>query len=52
VRGSVRWYRNPLPASIHLATAIEAKCDYFITGDKSLKPSSALRLIILDEFLA
>ncbi len=44
--------RNPLPDSIHLATAIEAKCDYFITGDKSLKPSSALRLITLDEFLA
>jgi predicted nucleic acid-binding protein len=40
-----------LPDSIHLATAVAAKCNYIITGDKSFKTTPEVALMTLDEML-
>ena len=40
---------NKLPDSIHLATALQAKCDIFIGNDKKLKITNDIKKIILSE---
>lgn len=43
-------FKNKLPDSIHLATALENHCDLFIGNDKKLKTGSHIKRIIIDEY--
>lgn len=42
-------YNLRTPDAIHIATAIEAGCDAFLTNDKGLKRVSEIRILLLDE---
>jgi len=42
-------YKNKLPDSIHLATALAAGCDVFVGNDKKIKAGSEIGLLILDQ---
>lgn len=38
-----------LPDAIHVAAALQTKCDIFLTNDKKIKTPKSLRLMTLDE---
>ena len=38
-----------LPDAIHVASAMEAECDIFLTNDKKIRTPKSLRLISLEE---
>lgn len=42
-------FKNKLPDSIHLATALEASCDVFVGNDKKIRVGGSIQLVILDE---
>ena len=42
-------YELKTPDALHLATALEAHCDAFLTNDKGFKRVSELRVLVLDE---
>jgi predicted nucleic acid-binding protein len=42
-------YNLRTPDALHIATAIEAGCDSFLTNDESFKRINELRVLILDE---
>jgi predicted nucleic acid-binding protein len=42
-------YQLRTPDALHLATAIETKCDAFLTNDKGFKKVLGIRILILDE---
>jgi predicted nucleic acid-binding protein len=46
VRGSVG---NRLPDAIHLATAMAARADFFLTADARLRVPEGVRIVLLDE---
>lgn len=45
-------FKNKLPDSIHLATALESGCDVFVGNDKKIKAGDAIGLIVLDSYTA
>jgi len=45
-------YRLRTPDAIHIATAMIAGCDAFLTNDRDLKRVQAIRVLILDELEA
>ena len=50
IRGAHPAYSSP--DSIHLATALQAEADVFITNDKKLKTISGLKVLNLDELIS
>ncbi len=42
-------YNLKTPDALHIATAIESKCDAFLTNDIGLKRISAIQILVLDE---
>ena len=45
-------FKNKLPDSVHLATALESDCDVFVGNDKKIKAGDSIKLIILDNYTA
>lgn len=43
-------YKNKLPDSIHLATALETGCDVFVGNDKKIKVGDSIELLILEQY--
>ena len=44
-------YALRTPDAIHLATAIEASCDAFLTNDKQLKRVQDIQILLLDDLI-
>jgi predicted nucleic acid-binding protein len=44
-------YKNKLPDSIHLATALENGCDIFVSNDKKIKAGDGINALIIDDYL-
>jgi predicted nucleic acid-binding protein len=42
-------YNLKTPDALHVATALEANCDAFLTNDTDIKRVSELRVLVLDE---
>ena len=42
-------YELKTPDALHLASALEARCDAFLTNDKGFKRVEDLRVLVLDE---
>lgn len=40
--------KQRLPDAIHLVTAIQSGCRYFLTGDKRIKPPNGMTLVVPD----
>ena len=43
-------YKNKLPDSIHIATALKTGCDVFVGNDKKIKVGESIALLILEQF--
>lgn len=43
-------FKNKLPDSIHLTTALESGCDIFVGNDKKIKVGDHIKLLILDNY--
>ena len=44
-------YNLKTPDALHLSTAIEARCDAFLTNDKTLKRVIGIHILVLDELV-
>lgn len=42
-------YKNKLPDSIHLATALQEKCNVFISNDGKIKAPDNIKLLTIEE---
>ncbi len=43
-------FKNKLPDSIHLATALASSCDVFVGNDKKIRVADSIQLVTLDDF--
>ena len=44
-------YGLKTPDAIHLATALEGNCDYFITNDARLRGKSQIPIVVINEYI-